>query len=166
MTTTRQDATDRHRRGSIAARAAGIAFAPLPLIPFSYAVAALLDTRPPDPGCVESCDHGRDFAWYPLVLGVIGVWMAILIWRRHVAAMGLALFVTALLTLLWGIGFGALVFAGGSLTSVNPWLIVIGFALLAIDGLLAAALREEMTRAGAQAATGTTVTESGGSPPG
>jgi hypothetical protein len=167
VTAARQDTADRHRRGSVAARAAGLAFVPLPLIPLVYALATLLDNTPPDPSCFEYCDLGRDFAWFPLVLGLIGVWMAILIWRRHVAAMALALFVTALLSALWAIGFVALVLSAGSITTVHPGVLAVGIALLAADGVLVAALREEMIRAGTNAAANaaTAVADAGHSPP-
>jgi hypothetical protein len=155
---------DERGRGSWPARAAGIAFLPLPLLPFLYGLAFVIDQSPPDPGCFEYCSLDRDLSRIPLVLGALGIWIAVLIWRRHVAAMALGLFVGALLTLLWAIGFGALVFAGGSSAPVGPWLLVVGLALLAIDGLLVAALREEMIRAGAEAA-GSRAAESGESPP-
>jgi hypothetical protein len=74
--------------------------------------------------------------------------MAALIWRRHVAAIALALFVTALLTGLWGIACVGPALAGNLALLVQPTLLAIGAVLIAQDALLGAALRVEMNRAG------------------
>jgi len=121
---------------------------PLPLVPFLYAVATLLDDAQPDPNCFEYCDLGRDTVQFPILVGLIGVWMAALIWRRHVAAMALALFVTALLTGLWGIASVGPALAGNVALLLQPALLAIGVALIVQDALLVAALRVEMNRAG------------------
>jgi len=142
----------RDPRPSRLARAAGLAFLPLPLVPFLAGLGTLLrDPTRPGSGCFEYCAADRDGGRIALVLGVIGIWIAVLIWRRHVAAMALALFVSALLTAIWLIGFVVPILTGG----YGPMLLVIlaiGVVPLVLDGLLVAAMREEMNRAGEAAA--------------
>jgi hypothetical protein len=105
----------RDPRPSRWARAAGLAFLPLPLVPFLAGLGTLLrDPTRPGSGCFEYCAADRDGGRIALVLGVIGIWIAVLIWRRHVAAMALALFVSALLTGIWFIGFVMPILTGGS----------------------------------------------------
>jgi hypothetical protein len=142
----------RDRRGSSAARAAGLAFLPLPLVPFVVGLASVIDDpNRPGSGCFEYCEFDRNLGRLALGLGVVGIWLAVLIWRRHVAAMGLALFVTALLTAIWSIAIVAPVLAGQFGLLLNPLLAGIGVLLIALDSSLVAALRVEMIRAGERA---------------
>ena len=148
---------------SPAARAAGLAFLPLPLVLFVVGLGAVFDdpTRPGS-GCFEYCSFDRDMGRLALGLGILGIWMAVLIWRRHVAAMALALFVTALATGLWGIGFVAPIVAGNVGLLVQPPLVAIGALLIVQDALLVAALRVEMIRAGERAVAAVPAVDPGG----
>ena len=93
-----------------------------------------------------------------------GVCLLWLIWRRHVAAMALALFVTAVATGLWGIGFFAPIVAGNLALLAQPPLVAIGALLIVQDALLVAALRVEMIRAGERAVGAVSGVDPGGPP--
>jgi len=153
------------RRPSPVARAAGVAFLPLPLVLLVLGLGAVFDDpTQPGSGCFEYCSFDRDIGRLALGLGIIGIWIAVLIWRRHVAAMALALFVTALATGLWGIGFFAPIVAGNLALLVQPPLLAIGALLIVQDALLVAALRVEMIRAGDHAVAAVSAVDPGGPP--
>jgi hypothetical protein len=78
------------------ARWAALAFLPLPLIPLVGGGLTVLSVlNGPAPGCFEYCEFDQKVAQVLLALGLIGVLIAIGVWRRRVAAMALALFVSA-----------------------------------------------------------------------
>ena len=136
------------RRPSVAARAAGLAFLPLALVPFVAGLGTVLrDPNRPGSGCFEYCAADSDGGQIALVLGTIGILLAALIWRRHVAAMALALFLTSVITAIWAAALLLAILAGGF-----HWILLVYLAMgivpLLLDTLLVAAMREEMQRAG------------------
>ena len=160
------DGTLRDRRPSPVARAAGLAFLPLPMVPFLVGLGTVIDDpNRPGSGCFEYCGLDRDFGRLALGLGVVGIWLALLIWRRHVAAMALALFVTALLTAFWSIALVASLLADQARLSVDPLLLAIGVVVITQDALLVAALRVEMNRAGEAAVASVSGIDSRGPAP-
>jgi hypothetical protein len=160
------DRATHDRRGSPAARAAGLAFLPLPLVPFVVGLASVInDPNRPGSGCFEYCEFGRNLGRLTFGLGVVGIWLALLIWRRHLAAIALALFVTALLTAIWSISLVVPLPAGQSALLLNPLLLALGVVVIAQDALLVAALRVEMNRAGETAVASLSGIDSGGPAP-
>jgi len=140
-----------HRRGSPAARAAGLLFLPFPLALFVTSLGAQFVDRSVASGCIDYCDLDRDFGRIGLVLGGIGIGIAVLIWRRHVAAMALALFLTALMTGFWLIAIVPTVVVGQFGLLLHPAVLAAGALVIAADACLVAAMRVEMNAAGEQA---------------
>jgi hypothetical protein len=135
------------RRPSVAARAAGLAFLALALVPFVAGLGTVLrDPNRPGSGCFEYCAADSDGGRIALALGAIGIALAVLIWRRHVAAMALALFLASVITAIWATALLLGILAGGF-----HWILLvyvtIGVVPLLLDALLVAAMRTEMNRA-------------------
>ena len=119
------------------------------MLPFLVGLGSVIDDpAQPGSGCFEYCGFDRDIGRAALVLGIVGIWVAVLIWRRHVAAMALALFVTALLTAFWSIAVVVPILTGQFGLLREPLVLLLGAVLIAEDALLVAALRVEMNRAG------------------
>lgn len=148
-----------HEGGSLAARVAGLLFLPFPLALFITSLGAQFVDRSAGSGCIDYCDLDRDFGRIGLVIGTIGIGMAVLIWRRHVAAMAVALFLTALLTMLWVIAIVPTVLGGQFGLLVHPAVLAGGALVIAADACLVAAMRVEMNRAGEQAVADLTEAE-------
>ncbi len=73
MSTPKPAAPD--RRPSIAARAAGLAFLPLALVPFLAGLGTLIrDSNRPGSGCFEYCAADSGGGRIAVVLGSIGIW--------------------------------------------------------------------------------------------
>jgi hypothetical protein len=105
------------------------------------------DPNRPGSGCFEYCAADGDGGRIALVLGAIGILLAVLIWRRHVAAMALALFLTSVITAIWAAALLLAILAGGFHWILLVYL-AIGVVPLVLDGLLVVAMRAEMQRAG------------------
>jgi hypothetical protein len=88
--------------------------------------------------------------------GAIGIALAVLIWRRHVAAMALALFLASVITAIWAAALLVGILAGGF-----HWILVVYLAIgvvpLLLDARLVGAMRAAMDRAGETAARQTSI---------
>lgn len=136
------------------AKLAGLAFAPFALIPIVLGSATLIDDpNRPGSGCIDYCSFDRDIAGLGIAIGVAGALVCIGIARRHVAAMALALFVSAFATMLVVTALMLAVLTDRAHGVPMGWLLGIGALLLGIDGVLVAAMRDEMRRAVAEART-------------
>ena len=124
------------------ARWAALAFLPLPLVPLVGGASTLLASPRIQPECFEYCDLDRDVAKGLVFIGAIGVLLAIGIWRRHVAAMALALFASALAAMIVVV---SIVLGWGTIGSdpIRFWPLFAFLLLFAAPALLVRALADE-----------------------
>jgi hypothetical protein len=133
-------------------RAAALALLPLSLVPFLAGLGTVLrDPNRPGSGCFEYCKADSDGGRIALFLGTLGILLVVLIWRRHVAAMAVALFITSVITAILALSILVGILAGGFHWILLVYL-AIGVVPLVLDGLLVTAMRTEMRRAGDAAA--------------
>ena len=124
-----------------AARLAGLAVGAPSAIPFVIGIASFGPTPPRDPACFEYCDGGVALGRFLFVIGLIGVLLAIAIWRRHVAAMAIALCVTA--TAMWTLLLADVWISIANRPAVPAALLAATAPVVVVTVLLALALASE-----------------------